>query len=170
VGSRCAAPRGVWLVAGGLSAELLLEGTFWRIVSALLLCPSSARISSKSEFSSINQDKNPDALSHESTVFVWTRLIPGFLLLSELSNAGLLPKCVRGTPRIINGLEIAANSHRASGRDSVSRWNTGMPANELAPPDHREFSLPASTDSLRDPQAAAPPDFSFLASAPSRFR
>jgi len=66
--------------------------------------------------------------------------------------------------------KLPRNSHRASGRESVSRWNTGMPTNELAPPDHREFSLLAGTDSPRDPQAAAPPDFSFLVSAPSRFR
>ena len=72
--------------------------------------------------------------------------------------------------RIFNGLEIAANSHRASGRESVSHWNTGMSTCESAPSDDRESSLLASADSPRDAQAAAPPDFSFLVSTPSCLR
>jgi len=163
-------PRGFWLVAGGLSAELLLEERF--VESRPRYC--FAR----------RPPESPQSLnflpSTETRIQAHFRTSPRSLcepgsfldlfVAVGVANAGPLPKCVRRNPRIINGLEIGANSHRASRRESVSRWNTAASTDKSAFPDNREFPLLASTDSLREPQAAAPPDFSFLASAPSRFR
>src|SRR5260370_32459103 len=80
-----------------------------------------------------------------------------FFLPSDFLKAGLMPKCARRNLRIFNGLEFAANSHRASGRETVSGWNTATSIIEPPHSAHKEFSLYASTDSLRPPQTLSPP-------------